>query len=65
MHDRAMIGVKDRELIVRSKRYRPRLSQDHFHRKTLLERIDPGRSQPLSMVSVSAHTDFNAGDGVG
>jgi len=64
MHDTAMIGVKDRELIIHTKRYRPRLSQDHLRRKTLLEGIDPGRSQPLSMVSVSVHTDFNAGDGM-
>jgi len=64
MHDTAMIGVKDRELISRTKLYRPRLSKDHLYRKTLPDRLVPGRSQPLSMVSVSANTDFNADAGI-
>ena len=51
-----MIGMKDRALIIDTKHYRPRLSKDHLHRKMLLERLVPERSQPLRMVSVSAST---------
>ena len=56
MHDTAMIGMIDRALIVRTKLYRPRLSKDYLHRKMLLEKLDLGKSEPVSMVSVSAST---------